>query len=80
MRRLVPLFLMLLTGCVPLGRNTHLVLGIGVFRVANTNDVKVVKADTLGIHAGDGRLNLGLSSVMTANVPTNSNTILEIRK
>lgn len=80
MKRLSWLLLVLLTGCVPLGRNTHLVLGIGVFKVQQTNEVKVVKANTLGVHAGDGRFNLGLSSVLTANIPTNSNTILEIRK
>jgi hypothetical protein len=80
MKRLSWLLLVLLTGCVPLGRNTHLVLGLGVFRVQQTNEVKVVKVDALGIHAGDGRFNLGLSSVMTANIPTNSNTVLEIKK
>lgn len=80
MKRLSWLLLMLLTGCVPLGRNTHLVLGIGVFKVQQTNDVKVVKADAIGFYLGDGRFNLGASSVMTANIPTNSNTILEIKK
>jgi hypothetical protein len=80
MKKLMPVLLLALAGCVPLGRNTHLVLGVGVFRVNNTNQVTVVKADTLGVHAGDGRLNLGLSSVMTASIPTNSNTVLEIKR
>ena len=79
MKKLIPALLLALTGCVPLGNKTHLVLGFGVFRVQDTNQVTVVRANTLGVHAGAGRLNVGLSSVMTASVPTNSNTILEIK-
>ena len=79
MKRLLPLILLALTGCVPLGKSTHLVLGLGVFRVNNTNQVTVVKASTLGVYAGSGRLNAGLSSVVTAHIPINSNTILEIK-
>jgi len=79
MKKLLPLVLLALTGCVPLGKSTHLVLGLGVFRVNNTNQVTVVKANTLGVYAGSGRLNAGLSSVVTAHIPINSNTILEIK-
>jgi|PlaIllAssembly_1097288.scaffolds.fasta_scaffold19003_6 hypothetical protein len=79
MKKFIPLALLALTGCIPMGKSTHLVLGVGVFRVQSTNEVTVVKANTLGVHAGAGRLNVGLSSVMTASIPTNSNTILEIK-
>ena len=80
MKLLMPALLLALTGCVPLSRDTHLVLGIGVFRVQHTNQVTVLRADTIGLHAGDRRLNLGLSQVMIADIPTNSNTILEIKR
>lgn len=68
-----------LTGCVPVGRNTHLVLGLGVFRVDQTNRVTVVKASTLGMHLGDRRMNVGMSTVTVVDILTNSNTILELK-
>lgn len=76
--------LVLLTvGCVPIHRNGatyYVILGAGVMRVTQTNQVSVVKAETLGIYAGDGRVNVGLSAVYSARIPTNANVILEVTK
>lgn len=79
MRLAVAILGVALTGCVPVGRNTHLVLGVGVFRTSQTNQVKVVKASTLGMHLGDRRVNLGASTVTLVDIPTNSNVILELK-
>lgn len=73
----------LMTGCIPFERNGskyYLVLGAGMFRVTQTNQVSVVKAETLGVYAGDGRVNVGLSTVYSARVPTNANVLLEVTK
>jgi hypothetical protein len=72
-----------LVGCVPIrhnGKTYHLVLGFGIVRVSQTNEITVVKTTALGAYAGDGRFNLGWSSIYCARVPTNANAILEITK
>jgi hypothetical protein len=79
MRFIVAVLAGCLVGCVPVGRNAHLVLGLGVFRVGQTNQVTVVKASTLGVHLGDHRMNVGVSTVTVVDIPTNSNTILELK-
>jgi hypothetical protein len=71
------------TGCVPIQRNGakyYVILGAGVIRVTQTNQVTVVKADSLGLYAGDGRMNFGYSSIYSARVPTNANVLLEVTK
>jgi hypothetical protein len=70
--------LLLLTGCLPVGQHTHLILGIGLFRTETTNQVHVVQARTLGFYGGDQRWDLGYTSLLTVDIPTNSNTLLEI--
>jgi hypothetical protein len=82
MRRFFIGALCLVTGCVPITRNGktyHLVLGVGVIRVSQTNEVTVVRANSLGIYGGDGRFNVGLSSVYSAHIPTNANVVLEVK-
>ena len=69
-----------LSGCVPTNHRTHLVLGLGVFWIEQTNGVSVVKSDTLGIQAGSGQLNIGASQITIITVPTNSNTVIDLRK
>lgn len=74
--------LLLLTGCVPIrhaGKTYYIILGAGVIRVSQTNEITVVKATSVGVYAGDGRLNIGASSVYSARVPTNAQTVLEIK-
>jgi hypothetical protein len=81
MKRYLFLLVVVLTGCVPLayhGKTYHLVLGVGVFHVEQSNQVTVVTAKTFGLYAGDSRLNLGLASIYSARVPTNVNVLLEI--
>jgi hypothetical protein len=68
----------LLTSCVPLGRGTLLIVGVGVVRVERTNQVQVVRSSALGLNAGPGNFQLGISSTLTARVPTNSQTVLEL--
>lgn len=82
MKKLLSLCLLVvvMAGCSTTGNRTHLVLGLGLFRVQSTNQVTVVKTSTLGLHAGGGRLNVGLSRGMTVSIPTNSDTILEIKR
>lgn len=83
MRFCAAIIALLLVGCVPIhrdGKTYHLVIGLGVVRVSETNQVTVVKASTLGLYAGDGRLNLGASSIYSARVPTNANVVLEVTK
>lgn len=73
----------LLSGCIPFRTKQssyHLILGLGLVRVERTNAVTVVNSDSLGLYAGDGRVNLGLSSIYSACVPTNAQVVLEIRK
>lgn len=75
--------LMIATGCFPIrhgGKTYHVILGAGVIRVSQTNEVTVVKATSLGVYAGDGRVNIGVSSIYSARVPTNANLILEVTK
>lgn len=82
MKRLICLAALLMTGCVPVryhGQTYHLVVGLGVFHVEQTNEVTVVRAKSLGVYAGDGRANLGFSSIYSAHVPTNANVILDIK-
>jgi len=74
---------LLLAGCVPFqyhGQSYHLILGAGLVRVTETNQVTVVKSQSLGLYVGDGRANLGLSQVYEAKVPTNANVVLEVTK
>jgi len=83
MRKLACLFACLLAGCVPIhhgDKDYQVILGFGIVGVERTNLATVVRTHSLRIHAGDGRVNLGLSSVMTTSIPTNSNVIIEIKK
>jgi hypothetical protein len=83
MKVLLCLVIVLLAGCVPIrhgGKTYYVILGAGVVRVSRTNDVTVVKATSLGIYAGDGRFNVGASSIYAARVPTNANVVLEVTK
>lgn len=83
MKRLIMLALLVQTGCVPFhyhGQSYHLILGAGLIRVSDTNQVTVVKSQSLGLYVGDGRANLGLSQVYQAKVPTNANVLIEITK
>jgi hypothetical protein len=83
MKPLLCLLLVLLTGCVPIrhnGKTYYVVVGAGVIRVSQTNDVTVVRARSLGFYAGDGHANIGLSSVYVARVPTNANVVLDIKE
>ena len=73
------LAVLFVSGCVPVGKNTHIILGLGLFHVEQTNEVTVVRAKSLGLYAGDGRLNAGMSSIYSAHVPTNAEVILEIK-
>ena len=81
MKRLLSvLAVALITGCVPLGHKSYIILGVGVFHVEQpTNQVTVVRAKSLGVYVGDGRLNAGWSSIYSAHVPTNAEVILEIK-
>jgi hypothetical protein len=75
------LILVALTGCVPVrikGKTIHVVLGFGIFAVSQTNRVTVVNATSVGLYAGDGRVNIGISKLYSARVPTNANVVLEI--
>lgn len=75
--------LVCLTGCAPLhhgNRDYQVVLGFGVVAVERTNDATVVSTKALGLHIGDNRFNAGLFSVTSTTIPTNANTIIEIRK
>lgn len=77
------LALLMTTGCVPIrhdGAKYYLILGAGVVRVTQTNQVTVVKAESLGLYAGDGRANFGYSSIYSARVPTNASVLLEVTK
>ncbi len=81
MKRTCCLFLLALCGCVPVryhGQTYHLVLGVGLFHVEQTNQVTVVVSKTLGLYAGDSRVNLGVASIYSACVPTNANVLLEV--
>lgn len=81
MKRYLSLLAVVFTGCVPLtyhGQTYHLVLGVGVFHVEQTNQVTVVRSKALGLYAGDGRASLGMVSIYSACVPTNANVLLEI--
>lgn len=83
MRIFLCLVLVLMAGCIPVRRNGktyYVVIGAGIVRVSQTNEVTVVKATTVGVYAGDGRLNIGASSIYSARVPTNANVILEVTK
>jgi len=76
------LILVLFTGCVPIwhnGKTYYAIVGLGVIRVSQTNSVTVVKATSLGVYAGDGRVNIGASSVYCARVPTNAQVVLEVK-
>lgn len=83
MKSLILLMPLLFAGCVPFhyhGQSYTLILGAGLVRVSNTNQVTVVKSEALGLYVGDGRANLGLSQVYQAKVPTNANVIIEVTK
>lgn len=83
MKALILVFPLLLAGCVPFhyhGQSYHLILGAGLIRVSETNQVTIVKSESLGLYVGDGRANLGLSQVYEAKVPPNANVILEVTK
>lgn len=67
------------TGCIPLGRQTHLVVGLGLVKARSTNATEVIQARTLGFYAGDRRWTLGLSSLTATYVPTNANAVLELQ-
>ena len=72
-----------LAGCIPIrqgGKTYYVILGAGVIRVSQTNEVKVVNADAFGIFAGDGHFTVGMANVYTARVPTNAQVILEVTK
>ena len=73
-----------MTGC-SITRNGvvhHVVIGFGVVSVpVPTNTVaQVTRAKAIGIYAGPGNFYLGAGSLLTADVQTNANVILEIRK
>ena len=83
MKKLTCLIACLATGCVPFhqgNRDYQVVLGFGLMSVEHTNACDVARTQALGLHTGDGRLNLGLCNVTTTRVPTNSNVIIEIKK
>ncbi len=82
MKTVVCITLLLLTGCVPIrhaGKTYYVILGAGVIRVSQTNEITVVKATSVGVYAGDGRINIGVSSVYCARVPTNAQVVLEVK-
>ena len=82
MKLVLCVILALMTGCVPIrhaGKTYYAILGVGVIRVSQTNDVTVVKATSLGVYVGDGRVDVGLSSVYQARVPTNAQVVLEVK-
>ena len=80
MRVTLCLLALTLSGCVPVGHGRHLVIGIGIFSVAQTNQVTVVESKGIGIQAGNGRFNLGASESIITHIPTNSNAVLEIHR
>ena len=83
MKMTLCLLLVLLTGCVPIrhnGKTYYVIVGAGIIRVSQTNAVTIVRARSLGLYAGDGQANLGLSSIYSARVPTNANVVLDIKE
>lgn len=80
MKTLLPA-LMLLSGCT-INRNGvvhHVIIGFGIVSVQSTNQATIVKAKSLGVYAGPRNLTLGLSAVTVADIPTNSNVLIEIK-
>lgn len=61
------------------GVTHHVIIGFGVVTVQSTNAATVVKAHSLGVYAGPHSLNLGWSAVTSADIPTNSNVLIEIK-
>jgi hypothetical protein len=73
----------LAAGCVPIRKGDctyYVIIGAGMVGVRQTNDVTVVKSTALGLYTGDGRTALGVASVYSARVPTNSEIILEVTR
>lgn len=84
MKVLLTAALLCLTGC-SISRNGvvhHVIIGFGVVSVPTPTNTaaQVTSAKAIGVYAGSGNFYVGAGSLLTANVQTNANVILEIKK
>lgn len=71
--------LLLLCGCACKGGRAYPIIGFGWVTVS-TNEPVIVSTTALGLIAGSGQMNLGLSSSTVITVATNANVIIDLRK
>lgn len=76
---------LLLCGCAYTDRNgvrTHVIVGFGIVRSGNTNEVggTVLNVKAVGLYTGGSSLSLGYVNQTRAEIQTNANIVLEIKK
>jgi len=76
---------LLLCGCAYTNRNgvkTHVIVGFGVVRSPNTNEISgnVINVKSVGLYTGGRTLSLGYMNQTRVEIQTNANVTLEIKK
>jgi len=76
---------LLLCGCVYTDKNgvrSHVIVGFGIVRSGNTNEVAgtVLNVKAVGLYTGGRSLSLGYVNQTRVEIQTNANVLLEIKK
>ena len=76
---------LLLCGCAYTDRNgvkSHVIIGFGIVRSGNTNEVggTVLNVKAVGLYTGGRTLSLGYVNQTRVEIQTNANVVLEIKK
>ena len=82
MKVLLAAALLSLTGC-SIDRNGvvhHVIIGFGVVSVPRTNTVaQVTRVKAVGLYAGPGNVYVGYGNLLTTEIQTNANVIIEVK-
>jgi len=75
---------LLLCGCVYTDRNggrTHIIVGFGIMRCGNTNEIAgaVLNVKAVGLYTGGRTLGLGYLNQTRVEIQTNANVIVELK-